>query len=58
MYRQMSDFVTQYNENHIPTTPFQKLLLSIGSATVSLFDPQRAGNCRYYKTTTYLCTFS
>jgi len=44
MYRQMSDFVTQYNENHIPTTAFQKLLLSVGSATVSLFDPQRAGN--------------
>jgi len=44
MYRHMSDFVTQYNENHIPTTPFQKLLLSVGSATVSLFDPQRAGN--------------
>ncbi|CAH1720898.1 ubiquinone biosynthesis protein COQ4 homolog, mitochondrial [Aphis gossypii] len=42
MYRQMSDFVTQYNENHIPTTAFQKLLLSVGSATVSLFDPQRA----------------
>lgn len=45
----MSDFVTQYNENHIPTTPLQKLLLSIGSATVSLFDPRRAGNNTYNK---------
>jgi len=43
IYRHMSDFVTQYNENHIPTTQFQKLLLSVGSATVSLFDPRRAG---------------
>ncbi|XP_060863177.1 ubiquinone biosynthesis protein COQ4 homolog, mitochondrial [Metopolophium dirhodum] len=42
VHRRMSDFVTQYNENHIPTTPLQKLLLSIGSATVSLFDPRRA----------------
>lgn len=44
MLRQMSNFVTQFNENHIPTTPFQKILLSIGSATISLLDPQRAGN--------------
>lgn len=42
--RHMSDFVSQYNENYIPTTPFQKILLSVGSATVSLFDPRRAGN--------------
>lgn len=45
-YRQMSDFITQYNQNHIPTTPLQKILLSVGSATVSMFDPQRAGNIR------------
>lgn len=45
-YRQMSDFITQYNESHIITTPLQKILLSVGSATVSLFDPQRAGNIR------------
>ncbi|CAI6348415.1 unnamed protein product [Macrosiphum euphorbiae] len=42
VHRRMSDFVTQYNENYIPTTPLQKLLLSIGSATVSLLDPRRA----------------
>lgn len=42
-YRHMSNFVSQYNENHIPTSPLQKILLSVGSATVSLFDPQRAG---------------
>lgn len=42
-YRYASDFVSQYNENYIPTTTFQKILLSVGSATVSLFDPQRAG---------------
>lgn len=47
IHRRMSDFVTQYNENHIPTTPLQKLLLSIGSATVSLLDPRRAGNNWY-----------
>lgn len=47
MHRYMSDFVTQYNENHIPTSSLQKLLLSIGSATVSLFDPRRAGNNTY-----------
>lgn len=47
VHRRMSDFVTQYNENYIPTTPLQKLLLSIGSATVSLLDPRRAGNNRY-----------
>jgi len=41
-YRHMSDFISQYNENHIPTTSFQKMLLSLGSATVSLFDPRRA----------------
>lgn len=44
MHRRMSDFASQYNENHIPTTPLQKLLLSVGSATFSLFDPRRAGN--------------
>lgn len=44
MYRQMSDFVSQYNENHISTTPLQKVLLSVGSATISLLDPRRAGN--------------
>lgn len=43
MYRKMSDFATQYNENHISTTPFQKILLSVGSATMSLLDPRRAG---------------
>lgn len=43
VYRQMSDFVSQYNENHIPTTPLQKILLSVGSATISLLDPRRAG---------------
>lgn len=41
--RHTSDFVSQYNKNHIPTTPVQKILLSIGSATISLFDPRRAG---------------
>lgn len=40
----MSDFVTQYNENHISSTPVQKILLSVGSAAISLFDPRRAGN--------------
>lgn len=40
----MSDFVSQYNENHIPTTQFQKILLSVGSAAISLLDPRRAGN--------------
>lgn len=44
MLRCMSDFASQYNENHIPTTPLQKILLSVGSATFSLFDPRRAGN--------------
>lgn len=43
-YRHMSDFVTQYNENHISSTPVQKILLSVGSAAISLFDPRRAGN--------------
>lgn len=43
LYRYASDFVSQYNENYIPTTTFQKILLSVGSATVSLLDPQRAG---------------
>lgn len=47
MYRHMSGFVSQYNENHIPTTPLQKIMLSVGSAAVSLFDPQRAGNIRH-----------
>lgn len=47
LYRHMSDFVTQYNENHIPSTPVQKILLSFGSAAVSLFDPRRAGNINY-----------
>ncbi|XP_026822950.1 ubiquinone biosynthesis protein COQ4 homolog, mitochondrial isoform X2 [Rhopalosiphum maidis] len=55
MYRHMSDFVTQYNENHIPTTPFQKLLLSVGSATVSLFDPQRADMIATMGETTGTC---
>jgi len=41
---QMSDFASQYNENHISTTSFQKVLLSVGSATMSLIDPRRAGN--------------
>lgn len=44
--RQMSDFVTQYNENHIPSTALQKILLSVGSAAVSIFDPRRAGNIK------------
>lgn len=42
----MSDFVSQYNENYIPTTSFQKILLSVGSAAVSLLDPKRAGNTK------------
>lgn len=48
VYRQMSDFIAQYNENHIPTTPLQKILLSVGSATVSLLDPRRAGKIVKY----------
>lgn len=46
-YRYMSDFVSQYNENYIPTTSFQKILLSVGSAAVSLLDPRRAGNKQF-----------
>lgn len=46
IYRHMSGFESQYNENYIPTTPLQKIMLSIGSAAVSLFDPRRAGNIK------------
>lgn len=42
-YCHMSDFVSEYNKNHISTSPLQKILLSVGSATASLFDPRRAG---------------
>ncbi|KAK9501202.1 hypothetical protein O3M35_002273 [Rhynocoris fuscipes] len=37
----VSDFKTDYSESHIPTTFFQKCLLTVGSSAVSLLDPSR-----------------
>jgi len=51
----MSDFASQYNENHIPTKPFQKILLSVGSATMSLLDPRRADMIATLGETTGIC---
>uniref|UniRef100_R4G893 Ubiquinone biosynthesis protein COQ4 homolog, mitochondrial n=3 Tax=Rhodnius TaxID=13248 RepID=R4G893_RHOPR len=36
-----SDFNIDFNNFHIPTSNFQKLLLTIGASTVSILDPSR-----------------
>lgn len=34
-------FLEEFKQNVIPTSSFQKILLSVGSAAISLFDPHR-----------------
>ncbi|XP_050542972.1 ubiquinone biosynthesis protein COQ4 homolog, mitochondrial isoform X2 [Daktulosphaira vitifoliae] len=53
--RYMSDFANQYKKNHISTTPIQKMLLAVGSATISLFDPCRADMIATFGETTGMC---
>jgi hypothetical protein len=42
------NFEDDFREQHIPTTALQKMLLSAGSAAVSLLNPARPGNIISY----------
>lgn len=42
--RNTETFESLFTSNHIPLSMFQRALLSIGSASISLSDPSRGGN--------------
>lgn len=41
-FREQNDFEQFFQHNHIPINCFQKMLLTVGSASVALIDPYRA----------------
>lgn len=48
----LDDFDEYFQEHHVPINCFQKMLLTIGSATVALVNPYRADMVAYLGETT------